>query len=237
MDELLNSTTVVSDADLLTLLNEGAVELAKLAEAFVVTGSWSAVASARTYVLSGASAKVTNLIDIFWELGLVYTQSSGVTKTAPTNFTWTTEQWLDIHLPGWRDASASDALQYAYLTHDSSGQLLLGVHPKSSTATPSFSLAFLARGTDMTNAAVYPWTGNSTNLTHTEPYQKGIAFYAQWQLHELKTLRLDLAKMYSEKYLAVAAVFKTSQRRLRLAEVHGNRLDEMVGSQESVGSL
>ena len=235
-DPLLNSTTVIADADLNTLLSEAALDLARIAAACPIKSSWSAVASAQTYVLSGASPKVTGFLDIFWEAGgLIYEQTS--TLTVPLQDRMRSEAWLDLHIPGWQTADASDTLIYAYLTHDTSGYLALGVYPKSSTTTPTFRLYFLSRGTNMSDDTHYPWTGSTTNLTHTEPFQRLLAVYARWKCHEELTSRPDLAEKFQKEYLEGAVAFRAAQTRLFAAELHGLRLDAESTVDQAFGGL
>lgn len=224
VDRAFNSTTVISDADLTTLLVEGALDMALRGHALILSATWSAVANTGTYVLSGDTPKVSNFLEVFHEMagGLIYTQSSGKTKSSPNDFQWTSEGRLDLDYPGWQDATASDTLKAVYLTHDSSGNLVLGVYPKSLTATPTFKLYFLSRGTDMT-AGKYPWTGSAVNMTHTEPYQKGIAFYTLWHLHETYTLIGEQAQKYRDLYVVTAEEMKEAQDRAFFLELAGDR--------------
>ena len=234
IDQTLNSTTVISDADLTTLLNEGALDLAKRSLAFPqLSGTWNAVANQQVYVLSGGTPQVTNFLDVFWDAGgLIYKPTASVTQTAPNNFTFVSEAWLNLNNPGWQAFAASDTLLYVYLTYDASGNVALGVVPKSATTTPTFKLVYLSRGTDMTGTN-YPWTNSTVNLTHTEPYHKAIAFYAMWQCHDTITHMDALAKKYEALYVAVAAEFAASQRRLFVADVSAQILaDEVIANQQ-----
>lgn len=238
MDEAFNSTVVVSSSDVDLLLNEGAVDLAKRADAMILTATWTAVANAQTYALSGANPKVSNFLDIYWPAGgLIYTQTSGSTRVAPTDFSYTSENRLDTDFAGWRDNSASDTLQHVYLTYSSDGTLSLGVNPKTKTTTPTFLLYYTSRGTSMTDNGHYPWTGSTTNLSHTEPFQKAIAFYALWQLHEVKTLIHEQAQKYRDLYLALAMEFKASQERVFRTATQGLRRDGELLTLQSFGSL
>ena len=238
MDELFSSTTVISNADLNTLLNEGALDLARRGDAFILSATWSAVASASAYVLSGASPKVTGFLDIYWLAGgLIYTQSSGVTKTAPNDFEFVTESWLDLNLPGWQDATASDTLLKAFLSFNASGYLTLGVYPASSSTTPTFKLYFKSRGTDMDGDTKYPWTNSTTVLTHTEPYQKGIPFYALHELYKMKGHDDEKAKMYLELYLDQCAGLKEAQAQILAAELEGQGMAARLPASDQFGGL
>lgn len=237
-DESIKSTDVISDANLNTLLNESAVQFAKDGHPFVVKASWSTAASTQEYILSGASAKVSNFLDVYWPTGgLIYEQTSTAIKLPPQDFTVVSELWLNREYPGWRGLTASDVLQHVYFTYDTNGYLNLGVVPKSSTTTPTFRLWFISRGTDMSDDANYPYTNTTTLLTHVEPYLKGIAYWAMHVLHRDKT-KLDAeAAKYLQLYSAVAQACREAQERFARAELHGLREEDKLISTQSFGSL
>lgn len=235
-DEAFNSTTVISDANLNILLNEAAVDLANRADAFILNATWSGVASTQLYVLSGATPKVTGFLDLYWPAGgLVYTQTTGQTKTAPRDFRFVSEAWLDLNFPAWQDDSASDSLQDVYLTYDTSGFLNLGVHPKTSSTAPTFKLYYKSRGTDMTADGHYPWTGSTTNMVHTEPYQKAIAYYAMWHLAKTKTRIDEDASHYLELYGKLVQDLKDVQYRLYAMEQQGSVWSGQLSAQQTFG--
>ena len=227
-DPTLNSTTVISVADLDILLNEGALDMNRKAGILVTSGTFNTVASQQTYVLSGASPQLTDFLEIYWPAGgLIYTQSSGVVKTSPNYFKVVSEGWLDLHRPGWQTVSASDTVEYVYLSYNSSGGLVLGQHPKPLTTTPSWKAYFIQRGTNMSAVGDFPWVP-ATNLVHLEPFHKGIAFYAMWQCHELKTFQKDYAEKYMKMYLAMVEEASEVQKDLLSAEIDGARREAMV---------
>ena len=233
-------TTAISDADVLTLMQEGAVDMAMHGDAFIKTVQWDSAASTQLYVLSGASAKVSanDFLEIYLPTGgLIYIDDNGDTRELGTDFHMTSERWLNRNIPSWQDDSASDTLEYVYLTYDSSGYLNLGVYPKSSTAiTNAFKLWYKSRGTDMTGSN-YPWTNSTTNLVHTEPFQKGIAFYALWQIHEIITKRDTEAKKWQEKYLVERESLRLAQERILTQEIQGSRDAAALAADQSFGRL
>ena len=237
LDRSLKSTTLITDAQVVTLLQEGALRLADDGDAFIIgSDTWAGVASAQTYVLSGASPKVSSFLDIYWPAGgLVYKPTSTVTRTAPNDFQVVSESWLNLNLPGWQDAAASDTLQKIYLSFNASGYLTLGVYPKTSTTTPTFKLYFKSRGTDMSAGSNYPWTDSTTNLVHTEPYQVGIAYYAMWQAHETFTLNRAAALHYRARYAEAAAGLKASQAKIVAAEIEGLREEAASMASQAFG--
>lgn len=239
LDPLLNSTTVVADAALNTLLNEGAVQLARDGDAFILTTTWNTTASTSDYILSGgASPKASGFLDIYWPTGgLTYTQSSGVIKMAPADFRIVSENLLNREFPGWQTATASDTLQYVMLSFDSSGNLILKTSPAAETTTPSFKLWYKSRGTDMSADANYPYVNGTNNLTHIEPYQKAIAYWASYVLHRDKTKQADSAKHFLDLYTLLASQCKQAQRKLFEAELHGQREDGYMMAAQTFGSL
>lgn len=236
-DPLLNSTTVISDADVNTKLKEGAVQFAKDGDAYIVAPTaFNTAASTSDYVLSGASPKVTGFLDIYWPAGgIVYTQSSGVVKMAPNDFKVVSELWLNRESPGWRSLTASDTLQYVAFSYDSSGYLILKTVPAASTTTPTIQLWIKSRGTDMSADANYPYTNSTTNLVHIEPYQKGIAHYASYVIHRDVTQLQAKADHFLQLYNAQAAACKEAQERIFAAEVHGLRQSAMLMASQSFG--
>ena len=238
LDKSLVSTDLISVASADVLLNEGALQLGNDGDALIRKATWSGVASTQEYILSGEAPKVTGFLDLYLPAGgLVYVQTSSSTKTMPAHFTLVSEAWLDLNVPGWRDVAASDTLQHIYLTYDTNGYLNLGVHPKTSTTTPTFRLYYKSRGTDMSAAGNYPWTNSTTVLTHTEPYQIGIAYYAMSKAHETVTLNQALALHYKQLYLEQALALREAQRRVWSAEIDGLMQESELLAQDSFGSL
>lgn len=236
LDRALKSTTLLSVVDLDILLKEGALQLANDGDAFIRRAQWDAVASAQTYVLSGASAQVANYLDLYWEAGgMVQLTNAG--KTVPLQEKFRSESWLDLHVPAWQDAAASETITYCYLSFNSVGDLVFGVYPKSKTAvTNAFTLYYKSRGTEMSADGDYPWVA-ATLLTHTEPYQIGIAYYAQWKAHETFTINQARALYYKQAYLEQALALRESQRKIFAAELEGLMEDAMRVASESFGSL
>ena len=235
LDPSLTSITVIPVADADILLNEGALDMNRKAGILRVSGTFNTVIDQQTYILSGASPVLTNFMDIDWETGgLIYTQSSGVVKTQPNHFKVVSESWLDLHRPGWQTATASDTPDSVYLSYNSAGGLVLGQHPKPSTTTPSWKVYFISRGVDMAAAGDYPWVP-ATQLTHLEPFHKGIVYYALWQTHLLKTFRDKEAQKYLELYVDQVEQAKAAMDKLMGAEIIGTRREAQVFSGQSFG--
>src|SRR3990167_3198620 len=238
-DASLNSTDVISDADLNTLLLEGAVQFAKDGHAFITKTSWNTAASVSEYVLSGASPKVTGFLEVYWPLdGLIYAPTSSVTKLPGTDYTVVSEPWLNREYPGWKGLTASDTLQYVYLGYNSSGYLVLGTVPKASTTTPSITLWAVSSGTAMSDDANYPYVNSTTALAHIESYTKGIAYWALYVLHRDKTKINGEADKYLALYSSLAAQCRdATYQHVKQAETIGLRQAGMVVANQTVGSL
>ena len=237
-DEVFNDSTIFTDALLLRYFNEGALDMAHRFDAFIKTATFNTVASTGEYVLSGASPKITSddFLDFYWPAGgLIYNETSGV--TTPMQDKMRSERWLDENFPDWQNATASDTIIHATIGFDSSGNLVLKVYPKSSTATPQFKVIYKARGTNMTLGTHYPWTGSTTNLLHTEPFQKALADYCLYKLYNKKAYMSEVAKSYLVSYLAIGEELRMAQERVWRTEVVGLRSEGRVVARESFGSL
>lgn len=241
LDEAFNDTGIVTDAQLNTLLNEACVDLAKKGKAFILNATIDAVASQQEYVLSGAAALLTNFLDIDWEAGgIYYKETSTSIKYHPVNFKVLSIQTLDMEYPGWRTATASDSLIALYTGYNSSGYLVMGAHPKPSTATPDYVVHYLGRGTDMSDDTHYPWTGSTTNLVHLEPFHPALAYYCLEVLYRVKIggpAGDQNADKYLALYLKMADEMKESQRRLFNAEDQSRMAEAQLISQQSFGDL
>lgn len=237
-DEAFNDSTVFSDALLNRQFDEGALDMAHRFDAFIKTATFNTVASTGEYVLSGASPKITSddFLDFYWPAGgLIYNETA--TVTTPMQDKMRSERWLDENIPDWQNATASDTIIHAAIGFDSSGNLVLKVYPKSSTTTPLFKIFYKARGTDMTADTHYPWTGSTTVLRHTEPFQKALADYCLYKLHNKKSYMSEVAKSYLASYLAIGEELKKAQEQVWRTEVMGLRSDGRILARESFGGL
>lgn len=238
MDPLLNSTTVIADAALNTLLNEGAVQLARDGHAFILTSTWNTAVDTAEYVLSGASPKATAFLDVYWTTGgLTYTNASSVIKLAPNDFTVVSEDWLNREYVGWKALTASDTLQHVYFGVNSSGYYVLGTVPAASTTTPSFKLWYLSSGTAMDGDTKYPYTNSTTNLAHMEPFHKAIAYWALHVLHRDKTHQAVQADKFLQLYTLLASQCREAQERIMRAEIQGLRDAAKLTTAQSFGGL
>ena len=237
-DVLVESTDVISDANLNTLLAESALQFARDGLPFVTQTTWNTVASTSAYVLSGASPKVTGFLDIHWPAGgLIYAQTSTLTRLPGTDFRVVSEDWLHRNLSGWRDLAASDTLRYVFLSYSSAGYLTLNTVPKASTATPAFTLWAISIGTAMDGDTKYPYTNDTTALAHIEPFTKAIAYWALHVLHRDKTKLASESERYLQLYSGLAKNCQEAQERIRWAEIEGLRQRGQAESGETFGSL
>ncbi len=84
---------------------------------------------------------------------------------------------------------------------------------------------------------IYPWTGTTTNLTHTEPWQKAIAHYAIWKIHDELTHKAGLADKNQIMYLAEAQELKESQEKIWKGEADGLRRDGEMATLDTFGGI
>lgn len=234
LDPML-TVTVITNANLDTVLNQGALEMNRAAGVLIASGTFNTVASQQEYVLSGASPQLTGFLDVYWPSGgLVYTQSSGVIKTSPYNFKVVSPQWLDLNVPAWRTTAASDGIRYAYLSFDASGNHVLGQYPKPSTTTPSWRVFFIKKQTDMSADGDYPWVPG-TLVAHLEPFHRYIAEYAKWQCHKMITKNDAEADKSFKEYAVGLLMLQDSQLAVFKAELQGLRLSRSSHANQSFG--
>lgn len=237
-DPALNSTDVISDADLNTLLAEAAIQFARDGHPFIVKVSWNTGASTSEYVLSGDTPKVTGFLDLYWPMGgVIYAQTSTNIKFMPTDFTVQTEQWLNREVPGWKSYTASDTLLYVYLGYNSSGYAVLGTVPAASTTTPQFTVWAISSGTAMDGDTKYPYVNSTVALAHLEPYTKAIAYWASYVLHRDITHLSEESERFLGLYSSLAEACREAQLRAVTAEVHSLRQQGMMWAAQSIGSL
>lgn|SRR3990167_5167864 len=176
-------TTSITQANLWTLINKGAVDLALKGRVLPKNEKVDAVANQMEYVLSGASSVFTDNDFLAMDLregGVLF--SDGTSWFGPQQgFIPKTREWLDLNRPGWRTESSAATPLYWYVGsgEDNSANLVLGIFNKPTTSrTDGIWIHYLSRGTTMVTGA-YPWTGSTTvELIHLEPYEILLVYYA-----------------------------------------------------------
>jgi len=86
-----------------------------------------------------------------------------------------TAKWLDLSIPNWRDASASEP-QYYYIDADD-----LVLYPKPSVAN-TLRVHFVKKATAMDDNDNYPWFNLPTGSGVLESLDDAIVAYAVWKL-------------------------------------------------------
>ena len=181
-------TTTLTTANQDLLLDKATIDLALKGRALPKNEKVNVVASQREYVLSGASPVLTDNDFLAMDLregGVLF--SDGTSWFGPSSgFIPKTREWLDINLPAWRTASSAATPLYWYVGagEDRASHLALGLVDKPTTArTDGLWIHYLSRGVLMTDDTHYPWTGNTTKLSHLEPYDPLLIYYVvEWYL-------------------------------------------------------
>lgn len=164
-DQLLNS-----------ILQEGAYDVAGLAEALPTNQKFDSLANTREYSLS---SKVTRFVKLhksglYWHNGSQYKQLDAVTT-----------KWLDENIANWRDVPAGTPI-YFYQEGDA-----LGVHPKpEDSETDAFWLYFFQKPAEMSTDDFYPF-GGATEDSRLYMLSHNILDYWKWKGSEImgKTLQ------------------------------------------------
>lgn len=177
-----NSTDVISNANLDTLLDKGTIDLALKGRALPRNEKVNLVANSREHVVSGASSVLSGndflAIDLMEGGVLFYDGSRWV---SPPEFTPKTREWLDLNDVGWRNRAATTATPLHWFlgtAEDNSSNLIVGLSEiPSASQTNYLWIHYLARGTLMTGDTHFPWTGSTTQLVHLEPYEMLLVYY------------------------------------------------------------
>ena len=136
----LNSTDVISNANLDLLFDKAQVDLGVKGRALPRNEKVNLVANSREHIVSGASSVLTGndflAMDLVGGGVLFYDGSRWV---GPPEFVPKTREWLDIHDVGWRSRSATTATpQYWFLdtAENNSSYLAIGLSETPSPTPP-----------------------------------------------------------------------------------------------------
>ena len=204
----INSTDVISDANVNTLLDKGQIDLSLRGRALPKNEKVNTVAEQREYVISGTSSVLTDndflAIDLQGGGVLFYDGSRWI---SPPEFEPKTREWLDIHQVGWREATSASTPLFWYLdtAEDAVSNLAVGLVDKPSAATANaLWINYLSRGKLMTGDTHYPWTGSTTQLVHLEPYEMLLVYYCLDWIYRLILKNDADADKFLNLYLAGA---------------------------------
>ena len=159
-------TNVISNSRRDLIIKEGVIDVARLTICLPTNEKFDVVADQREYNLS---TEVTRFLVIaksglWWHDGSNYKQLSGVTI-----------EWLDEHIPLWRDMDSGDPIYY-YQEGDT-----LGIYPTPDTAyTNGFWLYFGQKPLPMTDDAHYPF-GYDTEISRLSILSEAILLYWRWK--------------------------------------------------------
>ena len=213
------TTDVISDANLRTVIERGQIDLALKGRALPKNEKLNVVASQREYVVSGASALLTDNDFLAIDLrggGVQF--YDGSRWLADPEFSPKTREWLDAKYQGWRTNSATSVPLYWYLDtkEDTGSDLVVGLVDKpSANGTDYLWVHYLSRGKLPTDDTHYLWTGSTTQLVYLEPYEILAVYYCLDWINRLITKQTAEADKYRLMYEEGAARMAS---RLPLAE-------------------
>lgn len=162
--------TALSDSDILTLINEAAVEINLLAKTYRGSTTFARVANQQEYALSTYAPNFQQVVTA--GLWMLDSTTSKYKRIIPR-----TEEWLNKRVPNWRDADPGTGLpQYYFITGNT-----LTIYPAvSSDLTNGMRLYHTILPTDMSNGDQYPFSGSGTELKVFRPFDNAIVEYVRW---------------------------------------------------------
>lgn len=180
-------STALSDVNLRLLLDKATIDLALKGRALPRNEKVNTVASQQEYVVSGTSPVLTanDFLGIDLQEGGVLFYDGAAWRGKLEGFQPKTKEWLDDNYPGWRTNSATSSPPQYWYVGTKEGTIsdhVIGLVDKPSAATTDgLWIHYIARGTLMTAATQYPWTGTTTQLVHLEVYEILLVYYClEW---------------------------------------------------------
>lgn len=175
------STDVISDANLLIILNLACTEFINKTDALPTSGTFNLVLDTTEYALS---TYVTAFGKIRKEGLWIYNAVS--TKWRQLDPTTTAKLTLDY--PDWLNTSSGCPLQYS-IEGDT-----LTLHPKASstyTGTDYLKLFYFQRSTDMAGGSYYPFSGSATQYTFLADYEETLIDYVRYEVKQMLKKNAD----------------------------------------------
>ena len=178
------STDVISDVNLLIVLNLACTEFIKETDALPTSGTFNLVLNQSEYSLSTCLptyGKVRK--EGLWIYNLVNTKW---TRLDPT-----TIPYLNQNYPSWLNTAAG--LPYRYSLDGDT----LTLHPKASSTYAGnnyLKLFYYKRSVDMSNSSHYPFAGATIQYTHLANYERVLIDYVRYEVKEMLGKAQDAAK-------------------------------------------
>lgn len=161
--------SVVSDADVTTLLNEACDKVNLIAKIYKGSVLFNMTINVQKYDLSDVASR---FVTPDKSPARFLTSDSTYRRMYPK-----TRAWMDKKVENWLDASAGDP-QYYWFDGDE-----FWCHPKpSATRTNGFKLYGLLSAVPMDSGDNYPWTNTTKEIKAFRPMDIALVAYARWQI-------------------------------------------------------
>lgn len=162
-------TSVISNTDLTTILNEAPDKINLIAKIYKGSVTFNMTANDQDYALSEVVPRFLGPARV----PARFMNSDGNYKDMIPK----SREWIERKIENWLEASAGDP-QYYWLDGDE-----FWCHPKpSATRTSGFKLYGLLTAVPMTNGSNYPWTNTTSEIKAFRPMDLAIVAYARWQI-------------------------------------------------------
>lgn len=166
------NSDVISDANVLIILNIGAEKFVAITEAFPKNVTFKATAETQEYNLSEFVTDFQKMTTS----GLWWLDSNGNwNRLKPT-----TLRVLDDEFPQWRSDSSASPFRYFI-----NGNVIT-IHPKpDTTLADAFKLYYFARSTNMSDSTHYPFTGSTTRDPFLVDFEEDIIEYYKYRAKQI----------------------------------------------------
>lgn len=193
----INSTDVISDDNLLILLNLACTEFINKTDALPTSKAFNLVLNLVEYPLS---TYVTDFGKIRKEGLWLYNASS----ERWTQLGSTTIPYLNIHYPSWLNTSAGTPLRFSI-----DGDIIT-LHPKANSTYAGdnyLRLFYYAHSIDMSASGHYPFTGSTTkHYPHLAEYEETLIDYVRWKTKQMLKKNADAEEAKTMFYAKCADI-------------------------------
>lgn len=162
-------TSVISDANVTTMLNEGVDKINLIAKIYKGNVTFTMTENDQDYNLSTVASRF---------LGPDKVPARFLNSDSVYKRMWPKSRvWIEKKIENWLDADAGDP-QYYWFDGDE-----FWCHPKpSATRAVGFKLYGLLSAVPMDNGSNYPWTNTTSEIKAFRPMDLAIVAYARWQI-------------------------------------------------------
>ncbi len=199
----INSTDVISDANLLIILNLACTEFIKETDALPTSATFNLVLNLTEYPLS---TYVTGFGKIRKEGLWIYNAST----LKWTQLESTTVSTLNLEFPSWLNTAAGFPQRFS-LNGD-----ILTLHPKASSTYAGsnyLKLFHYARSTDMSASGHYPFSGSTTQYSHLAQYEETLVDYVCYKAKKMIDKNSDAEEARTMFYVKCGKIKQELQYR------------------------